>query len=146
MGDQPEDIEMQIRDLVYDYVGKSNSIILAVTPANQDIANSDALKIAREVDPSGCRTIGVLTKLDLMDTGTDAMDILMNRGSFQLKLGFIGVVNRSQQDINLNKPVSEALKQEIDFFKQHPKYRSMLPNCGSSFLAKELNKVIVRAY
>jgi dynamin GTPase len=52
-----------------------NSIILAVSPANQDIATSDAIKIAREVDPNGERTFGVLTKLDLMDKGTNALDV-----------------------------------------------------------------------
>lgn len=48
-----------------------NAIILAVTPANADLATSDALRIAREVDPTGDRTIGVLTKVDIMDRGTD---------------------------------------------------------------------------
>jgi len=48
-----------------------NAIILAVTPANADLATSDALRISREVDPSGDRTIGVLTKVDIMDRGTD---------------------------------------------------------------------------
>lgn len=141
VGDQPDDIETQIRDLVYDYVAKSNSIILAVTPANVDIVNSDALKIAREVDPSGDRTIGVLTKLDLMDSGTDAMDILQNRASFQLKLGFIGVVNRSQHDININRPIAEAIKQEMEYFRLHSQYKSLIPKCGSAYLAKQLNKV-----
>lgn len=112
-----------------------------MTPANIDLANSDALKISREVDPTGSRTIGVLTKLDLMDSGTDAMDILTNHGSLRLKLGFIGVVNRSQHDINMNRPVGEALKNEMDFFKAHQKYRSLVPRCGSAFLARELNKV-----
>lgn len=124
---------------------KPNSIILAVTPANMDLANSDALKIAREVDPSGSRTLGVLTKLDLMDSGTDALDILQNQGSFKLKLGFIGVVNRSQHDINLNRPVAEALKSEMDFFRMHAQYKSIYPRCGSAFLAKELNKVRISA-
>jgi hypothetical protein len=52
-----------------------NSIILAISPANQDIATSDAIKLARDVDPSGDRTFGVLTKLDLMDKGTNAVDV-----------------------------------------------------------------------
>ena len=49
---------------------------MAVSPANQDLANSDGLKLARRVDPSGERTIGVLTKIDLMDQGTNCMDII----------------------------------------------------------------------
>lgn len=143
MGDQPDDIEAQVRELVYEYVQKPNSIILAVTPANVDLANSDALKISREVDPSGSRTIGVLTKLDLMDTGTDALEILQNRSSFLLKLGFIGVVNRSQHDINLNRPVADAIKSEMDFFRNHQQYRALVPRCGSAYLARELNKILL---
>ena len=53
VGDQPQDIEMQIRDMLLQFITKPNCLILAVTPANTDLANSDALKIAREVDPQG---------------------------------------------------------------------------------------------
>ena len=66
VGDQPRDIEKQIRDMLFKYISRPACIILAVTPANQDLANSDGLKMAREVDPEGQRTIGVLTKVDLM--------------------------------------------------------------------------------
>jgi replication fork clamp-binding protein CrfC len=53
VGDQPKDIEKQVREMVIKYIEKSNSIILAVTAANTDLANSDGLKLAREVDPEG---------------------------------------------------------------------------------------------
>ena len=53
--------------MINEFIKPENTIILAVTPANQDLANSDALKLARKVDPDGLRTIGVITKLDLMD-------------------------------------------------------------------------------
>lgn len=127
MGDQPKDIEIQIRDLILKHISNPNCIILAVTAANTDMATSEALKVAREVDPdgrrnapthhdhnlnhlnwngavsfvldnllldSGRRTLAVVTKLDLMDAGTDAMDVLMGR-VIPVKLGIIGVVNRS---------------------------------------------------
>ena len=66
VGDQPRDIERQIKDMLIKYISKPNAIILAVTAANTDLANSDGLKLARDVDPDGTRTIGVLTKVDLM--------------------------------------------------------------------------------
>ncbi|KAI8335117.1 Dynamin central region-domain-containing protein [Chlamydoabsidia padenii] len=141
IGDQPSDIEKQIRNLLMDYITKPNSIILAVTPANMDLVNSDSLKLARKVDPEGKRTIGVLTKLDLMDAGTNALDILTGR-SYPLKLGFIGIVNRSQQDILTNKPMAEALKAENDFFRQHPSYRAIASRCGTQYLAKQLNQIL----
>ncbi|CAO3633272.1 unnamed protein product [Mucor fragilis] len=142
IGDQPNDIEKQIRGLVMDYISNPNSIILAVTPANSDLVNSDSLKIARQVDPEGKRTIGVLTKLDLMDAGTNALDILSGR-SYPLKLGFIGVVNRSQQDILTNKPMSTALEAENQFFQQHPAYRSVAARCGTQYLSKQLNTILL---
>ena len=53
VGDQPNDIELQIRDLILKYISNPNSIILAVTAANTDMATSEALKVARDVDPEG---------------------------------------------------------------------------------------------
>ncbi|PWW79205.1 hypothetical protein C7212DRAFT_340115 [Tuber magnatum] len=141
IGDQPTDIEKQTRNLISEYIAKPNSIVLAVSPANVDLVNSEALKLARQVDPQGKRTIGVLTKLDLMDHGTNALEILSGR-VYPLKLGFIGVVNRSQQDIQGNKSLAEALKAEQEFFKFHPAYRNMAHRCGTQFLAKSLNSHI----
>src|ERR1700761_3672516 len=132
IGDQPSDIEKQTRNLITEYIAKPNSIILAVSPANVDLVNSEALKLARHVDPLGKRTIGVLTKLDLMDHGTNALDILSGR-VYPLKLGFIGVVNRSQQDIQINKSMSDALAAEREFFRMNPAYRNIAPRCGTQF-------------
>jgi len=73
---QPPDIDGQIRQLTYKFIAPPNTLILALTAANTDLANSDALNVAREVDPDGERTIGVVTKIDLMDEGTDALDLL----------------------------------------------------------------------
>ncbi|OAX83428.1 hypothetical protein ACJ72_02207 [Emergomyces africanus] len=142
IGDQPSDIEKQTRNLISEYIAKPNSIILAVSPANVDIVNSEALKLARHVDPMGRRTIGILTKLDLMDHGTNALDILSGR-VYPLKLGFIGVVNRSQQDIQSGKSLSDALAAEADFFRHHPAYRNIATRCGTQFLAKSLNTTLM---
>lgn len=78
VGDQPSDIVQQIREMILHYISQDSCLILAVTPANSDLANSAALKLAKEVDPLGVHTIGVITKLDMMDEGTDARDILEN--------------------------------------------------------------------
>ncbi|KAG0343276.1 Dynamin- GTPase protein [Podila minutissima] len=142
VGDQPTDIEKQTRNLILDYILKPNSVILAVSPANVDLANSDSLKLARQVDPEARRTIGVLTKLDLMDAGTNSLDILSGR-AYPLKLGFIGVVNRSQADIQSNKPMADAFKAETEFFQSHPAYRAIAHRCGTNFLAKTLNTILM---
>ena len=105
--------------MIKEFISQENTIILAVTPANQDLANSDALKLAREFDPEGLRTIGVITKLDLMDQDTDAKEIFEGR-LLPLKKGYIGVVNRSQRDINTKTSIVEALRNEKDFFRNSP--------------------------
>ncbi|XP_064814632.1 dynamin-2-like [Oncorhynchus masou masou] len=139
VGDQPVDIEHQIRDMLMQFITKESCLILAVTPANQDLANSDALKISKEVDPQGLRTIGVITKLDLMDEGTDARDILENK-LLPLRRGYIGVVNRSQKDIDGRKDIKAALGAERKFFLSHPGYRHIADRMGTPHLQKTLNQ------
>ncbi|KAL6450791.1 DNM1 Dynamin-related protein DNM1 [Candida maltosa Xu316] len=142
IGDQPSDIERQTRNLILEYISKQNCIILAVSPANVDLVNSESLKLARQVDPTGKRTVGILTKLDLMDQGTNALDILKGN-VYPLKLGFIGIVNRSQQDISENKSLDESLYAEQQFFLNHPAYRMMANRCGTKYLAQTLNKILM---
>ncbi|XP_016307077.1 dynamin-2 isoform X4 [Sinocyclocheilus anshuiensis] len=139
VGDQPPDIEHQIRDMIMQFISRESCLILAVTPANTDLANSDALKVAKEVDPQGLRTIGVITKLDLMDEGTDARDILENK-LLPLRRGYIGVVNRSQKDIDGRKDIRAALAAERKFFLSHPSYRHMAERMGTPHLQKALNQ------
>ncbi|KAM7418838.1 hypothetical protein PAMA_016118 [Pampus argenteus] len=139
VGDQPVDIEYQIREMLMQFITKESCLILAVTPANTDLANSDALKIAKEVDPQGVRTIGVITKLDLMDEGTDARDILENK-LLPLRRGYIGVVNRSQKDIDGKKDIQAALAAERKFFLSHPAYRHIAERMGTTHLQKSLNQ------
>ncbi|XP_040201708.1 dynamin-1-like protein isoform X8 [Rana temporaria] len=140
VGDQPKDIEVQIRELIFRYIGNPNSIILAVTAANTDMATSEALKIARECDPDGRRTLAVITKLDLMDAGTDAMDVLLGR-VIPVKLGIIGVVNRSQLDINNKKIVADSIRDEYAFLQK--KYPSLANRNGTKYLARTLNRLLM---
>uniref|UniRef100_A0A3Q1IUQ6 Interferon-induced GTP-binding protein Mx n=1 Tax=Anabas testudineus TaxID=64144 RepID=A0A3Q1IUQ6_ANATE len=139
VGDQPADIEFQIKEMLMQFVTKDNCLLLAVSPANSDLANSDALKIAKEVDPQGLRTIGVITKLDLMDEGTDAKDILENK-LLPLRRGYIGVVNRSQKDIDGKKDINAAMAAERKFFLSHPAYRHLADRMGTPYLQKVLNQ------
>lgn len=142
VGDQPKDIEKQIREMILKYITRPNAIILAVTSGNTDLANSDGLKLAREVDPEGTRTIGVLTKIDLMDQGTDVVDILAGR-VIPLRLGYVPVVNRGQRDIENKKAISTALDGEREFFENHASYRSKAQYCGTPFLARKLNTILM---
>jgi dynamin 1-like protein len=145
VGDQPVDIEQQIHAMCLQFISNPNAIILAVTSANTDLANSDAIKMAQQVDPAGKRTVGVLTKLDLMDPGTDCADILMNK-VIPLRRGYIGVVNRGQKDVVTDLSIRHGLKKEEQFFKKHPSYSrnpTLLNKCGTARLSKALNIMLM---
>ncbi|CAN3356453.1 vacuolar protein sorting-associated protein 1 [Diutina catenulata] len=142
VGDQPKDIERQIREMIMKFISKPNAIILSVNAANTDLANSDGLKLAREVDPEGARTIGVLTKVDLMDQGTDVIDILAGR-VIPLRFGYVPVINRGQKDIESNKTIRQALEDEKAFFENHPAYKAKAHYCGTPYLAKKLNGILL---
>ncbi|KAH9620829.1 hypothetical protein KSS87_015136 [Heliosperma pusillum] len=136
---QPDSIVQDIENMVRAFIEKPNCIILAISPANQDLATSDAIKISREVDPKGERTFGVLTKVDLMDKGTDAVDILEGR-SYKLQYPWVGVVNRSQADINKSTDMMAARRKEREFWSTSPEYRHMANRMGSEFLATMMSK------
>ncbi|KAJ4959160.1 hypothetical protein NE237_026271 [Protea cynaroides] len=141
VGDQPTDIEARIRTMIVSYIKHETCIILAVSPANSDLATSDALQMARTADPAGMRTIGVITKLDIMDRGTDARKFLLGK-VVPLRLGYIGVVNRSQEDIDQNRSIAEALAYEENFFRNRPVYHGLSDRCGIPQLAKKLNQIL----
>lgn len=136
---QSDSIVQDIENMVRSYIEKPNCIILAISPANQDLATSDAIKISREVDPKGERTFGVLTKIDLMDKGTDAVEILEGK-AFRLQFPWIGVVNRSQADINKNTDMIAARRREREYFANTPEYKHLAHRMGSEHLGKILSK------
>lgn len=124
------------------YVNDPRTIILCVVPANADITTSDALQMARNIDEKGIRTIGVFTKIDIMDKGTSARRMLMGQ-EVPLRLGYVGVKNRSQLDINNAMAVSDALDAEKEFFKTHPELSSLPQNLlGTRVLTSKLTKVM----
>lgn len=127
-----------------------STIILCVIPANQDITNDEVLHLARKIDVNGERTIGCITKIDIMDRGTDARNLLMNKGEVPLMLGYVGIKNRSQADINQKKTVNNLIKQvqqaiedEKMYFSKSPIYSSLPLEClGTTSLVNKLTKVL----
>jgi replication fork clamp-binding protein CrfC len=73
-----KDILKLTTEMAKRYCIDPQTLILCVIPANQDLSTSDGLKLAREWDEKGSRTIGVITKIDIMDKGTNARKMLMN--------------------------------------------------------------------
>mmetsp|Transcript_13400 Transcript_13400/g.25219 ORF Transcript_13400/g.25219 Transcript_13400/m.25219 type:complete len:508 (+) Transcript_13400:508-2031(+) len=128
--------------MAFKYILDPRTIILCVIPANADITTSDGLMMARKVDTGGIRTIGVITKIDIMDRGTNAKRMIMGQ-EVALRLGFVGVKNRSQHDIAESMAVEAALLEEKRFFSTHPVYSTMPDGfLGTTVLTQKLSTVL----
>lgn len=121
--DQPPELKEKIAELCEKYIRAPN-IILAISAADVDLANSTALRASRRVDPRGDRTIGVITKMDLVDAER-GVSILSDK-KYGLRLGYVGVVSRlppstgglfSRGSGNISKAV---IKNENAYFSSHP--------------------------
>nr|XP_034371323.1 interferon-induced GTP-binding protein Mx1-like [Arvicanthis niloticus] len=152
VGNQPADIEHKIKRLIRTYIQKQETINLVVVPSNVDIATTEALSMAQEVDPEGDRTIGILTKPDLVDRGAEdkVMDVVRNL-VYHLKKGYMIVKCRGQQDIQERLSLAEALQNEEVFFKEHPYFRVLLEDgkatvpCLAKRLTTELTSHICKS-
>uniref|UniRef100_A0AAY5F456 Dynamin-type G domain-containing protein n=1 Tax=Electrophorus electricus TaxID=8005 RepID=A0AAY5F456_ELEEL len=124
---QPEDIGYQIKNLIRKYIEKDETINLVVVPCNVDIATTEALKMAQEVDPEGKRTLAILTKPDLIDRGTEknVLDIVRNQ-VIPLSKGYVIVKCRGQKQINDRISLADATRVERDFFKRHEFFSCLL--------------------
>jgi dynamin 1-like protein len=144
-GDQPADISKRIQELVLKYVRHKSCLILAVSAATNDIATSDALALARQVDPEGERTLGVLTKLDLADNSITTLEALSGK-IYPLRLGYVGVVcqsDRASKSGNL-LTFEEALSVEAEFLKRSRTFRGVVEQCGIPHLARRLHELLLK--
>jgi len=124
------------------YIKDERTIILCVVPANVDLSTSDGIQMAMKIDREGRRTIGVITKIDIMDKGTDAKLMLENE-EIPLKLGYFGVKNRSQADVDAKKSIDDMRRDERLFFQGHPVYGAMDQSVmGIESLTNKLSSVL----
>ncbi|CAK6958697.1 Hypothetical predicted protein [Scomber scombrus] len=138
---QPENIGDQIKRLIQKFITKQETISLVVVPCNVDIATTEALKMAQQVDPDGERTLGILTKPDLVDKGTEdtVIDITHNE-IIHLKKGYMIVKCRGQKEIAEKVSLTEAIEREKAYFKDHV-YFHTLYNDGLATVPKLAEKL-----
>ncbi|XP_076609440.1 interferon-induced GTP-binding protein Mx [Chaetodon auriga] len=138
---QPENIGEQIKSLIQRFITKQETISLVVVPCNVDIATTEALKMAQEVDPDGERSLGILTKPDLVDKGTEetVVDIVHNE-VIHLKKGYMIVRCRGQKEITDKVSLGEAIEKEKAFFRDHV-YFHTLYNEGHATVPKLAEKL-----
>ncbi|KAM4796608.1 interferon-induced GTP-binding protein Mx1-like [Rhinophrynus dorsalis] len=146
LGNQPRDIGDKIKRLIKQYIQRQQTICLVVVPCNVDIATTEALEMAREVDPNGERTLGILTKPDLIDKGTEETVVnIVNNNIVHLRKGYMIVKCRGQQEIQDRLSLKESIQKEKAFFEDHEYFSELLDEEKATipFLAQRLTTELV---
>ncbi len=145
---QPKDIKDRIRNLVGNYISNKSAIIMAVMPARTDIEADIALDLIKQHDPRCERTVGILTKIDLMNEGTDITHLLENKVSKDLQLGYgyYAIKNRNKIEADTMN-VIDGLREEYRYFNDHPiysnhRYKEFM---GIPCLCKNLSSLLVKS-
>lgn len=141
---QPENIEEVTKGMCKHYCQESRTIILCVCQANVDLTTQDNLVMARKLDPEGERTLGVLTKVDIMNRGTDCSAILRNE-EIPMKYGYVAVKGRSQEDVQNGMSMAECLDAEREWFDEHSIYSNLMnaDEClGTDSLVNKLSIIL----
>ncbi|KAL7266719.1 mitochondrial dynamin GTPase Msp1 [Rhizina undulata] len=141
--DQPEELKLKIASLCDKYIQAPN-VILAISAADVDLANSTALRASRRVDPRGERTIGVITKLDLVEP--DRATSILKDKNYPLRLGYVGVVCKAPSSrifAGRNTNISNAIsKTENAYFSTHPEFAESGATIGTKNLRTKLMSVL----
>lgn len=142
---QSDDVIGIVDNMLKHFLDKPRTCILAVLPANVDLATSEILQRASKVDPDGSRTIGVLTKPDLVDKGGEAEVIkVLTNIKRPLQHGYFMLKNRSQEEVNQNISLADARKKELDFFAKSPYYEAAPEKLGIKALSSALTELLVQ--
>ena len=139
---QSESMVSQVSELVDSYLQQERTLILAVLESHRDVATQDILTRARNVDPDGRRTIGVLTKPDLVEAGNEAGVMQLLRGNeCPLLHGYYVVKGRGPSDQTQSR--DEALRADSAFFESGPLAGAPSERCGVPALASKLSELLV---
>lgn len=145
---QPADIKERIEDLVVSYVKQPRTIVIAVMQSRSDLETDLGLALIKKYDSKGQRTIGVLTKPDLMNYETHVGEYLTGSISKNLMLtyGYYVVRNRSDKETQ-EMDIHKGFDMEKAFFNGHYEYKKDVykARVGSQELTSNLNKILVAA-
>lgn len=134
----------QVNEMINSYLRQERTIVLAIVPANQDVATVDILERALAVDPTGERTIGVLTKPDLVGEGAEeeVVSVLKNERK-PLKLGYVMVKNRSAKEQKAGLTMDTMT--ETRYFREHEVWRTLpSESLGITQLTAKLTKLLAK--
>ena len=144
---QPSDIKEKIRSLVSKYIKNEKNIILCVIPAREDIETDIALELVKSYDTNLKNTMGVLTKIDLMNKNNDVVKYLKNNISKDLivNYGYYAIKNRSNEDMK-TKNINMGIEDEKKFFNTQDEYKDIVEKdkCGIINMSNKLNGILLQ--
>ncbi|KAF8059174.1 mx [Scenedesmus sp. PABB004] len=161
--EEGEDEVRLVQDLVKSYVERRRAIIVMTVSAKDDVQNQpraaarhavaaaqQIVSLAKKADPTGSRTIGVVTKVDTLEQGTHSAwrDVMANEGAFRLALGYYWLRNPPQAELDKNVTLEEAVSEETKFFRTDLYFSVSMPDamagrCGVGALRNALSDVLV---
>ncbi|KAL4437095.1 hypothetical protein ABPG75_004234 [Micractinium tetrahymenae] len=145
VGEQPEDIEEQIKALIRKHIAGESKVLLCVTPADLDFSTAEAFVLAKEVDPEGRRTLGVVSKIDKAEPGIRGKLEGTGKGNMHLDLGFVAVRCRTPEELSQGVTEAEVREKEAAFFEAHPELKQVDRSClGLQALVQRLAQIQVR--
>ena len=113
--------EEEYKSIVYSYINNESTIIMCVIPANSYYQANIELRMAKAIDFGGKRTLGIVTKIDIMDLREDCRKLLLNQ-EIPLNFGYVGILNRSLSELINKKPIEEKYEEEKLFFNNDENY------------------------
>ena len=145
---QPPNIKEKIEDLICSYIEHKKTIIMAIIQARSDIETDLGLHIVKKYDPNGLRTIGILTKPDLMSSGEHIGNYLLNNISknLMLKYGYYVIKSRNSEE-SLKYNIIEGLKLEKEYFANHQEYKKLVYKDKISLinLTNDISKLLINS-
>jgi hypothetical protein len=141
---QSADICEQIRDLALDYIRNPNAIVMVIIPATSDFATDNTLSLIRNCKDAKCRTVGIITKPDLMNEKNHVGDNLLNKISknFHLDYGYYVVKNKTS-DMVLNGITASEMERQ--YFSNHYEYKKPIYKNRLAFecVIKDMSQILV---
>jgi hypothetical protein len=144
---QPDDIKEQIENLIGEYIKSEETIILAVVPAREDVEADVGVGLIKKYDPNFARSIGVLTKIDIMNQDTDVANYVKGTISknLRMKFGYYLVRNRTNKELS-SISMKDGFDKEKNFFDSHPVYSRLGPiekkQMGTGNLREKLVQIL----
>ncbi|CAG8447927.1 4186_t:CDS:2 [Dentiscutata erythropus] len=137
-----------IEELVRDYIKNDKSIIIATITCKDEVENQPIVTYAKEADPGGIRTLGVLTKPDQIEEDTHEIWLKILQGeAYKLDLGYYIIKNPTKKQLNDGITFEEAREDESRFFENEEPWNRfhLQERIGIKNLQNKLSKLLIKA-